>query len=160
MATTQFMDNEMILALDLATQTGFVTGSMAEHYSSGVLVFDAHLRAKDKCRPAVLAEAQTQIEALIEQTNPDRILFEAPFFRGAGSRLLSGFCALVEASATRRHIPVQETSSSQARKLVLGSGNATKQDIKAWLEAQNIEFPTDDEADAYILYLSHFKRLN
>ena len=149
----------MILALDLATRTGFVAGRSFDSYHSGVLVFDEALRPKDKCRAAVLAEAQCRLEALVDDLNPETILYEAPFFRGSGSRLLSGFCALLEATAARRGISLQEIASLSARKTVLGTGKATKDDIAEWLSDRNILFESDDEADAYILYLSYFMSL-
>lgn len=146
----------MILALDLATRTGFVAGRSCDDFRSGVLVFDENLSPKDKSRAAILGLAQAQIDALLDDLGPERILYEAPFFRGAGSRLLSGFCALVEASASRRGIPLQEIASLSARKSVLGTGKATKTDIAQWLADQGINFETDDEADAYIIFLSYF----
>lgn len=149
----------MILALDLATKTGFVAGHSCDSYSSGVLMFDETLRPKDKSRAVILGQAQTKIDTLIDDLHPDRILYEAPFFRGAGSRLLSGFCALLEASASRRNIPLHEIASLSARKTVLGTGKATKTDISNWLADQSISFDSDDEADAYIIYLSYFRHL-
>jgi len=41
----------------------------------------------------------------------------------------------------------------------LGTGKATKTDISNWLADQSISFDSDDEADAYIIYLSYFRHL-
>lgn len=143
-----------LLALDLATQTGYAGIDTLGGFYSGSLNFAEPLRPKDRKRPAILAEARSILEVLIDETRPDRIVYEAPFMRGPGSRLLWGLTATVECLAAERAISVAQLEVKKVRKRILGNGAATKQDVQNYLRRNGLPFGDADEADAIVLLLA------
>lgn len=142
-----------ILCLDLATNTGYAY-KIDDKIVSGSINFAAHLKAKDRKRPAILSNASAQLNALIFQVKPHAIIYEAPFMRGAGSRLLWGLTSLVELHAYNHSVFVSELSVKKVRKDLLENGNASKDDVMQYLTDRNIKFSDNDEADAIAILLS------
>lgn len=142
-----------ILALDIATNTGWALDD-GRHIRSGSIWFAEKLRAKDRKRPKILSEARSMLNDLVNATQPDQIVYESPFMRGAGSRLLWGLTSTVECIASERGIPVSEMAVKSVRKKLIGTGSATKDDVQIILRSLGYAFSDDDEADAIALLLA------
>lgn len=143
-----------ILCLDLATNSGYAYNLDNNEIMSGSLNFEKSLKPKDRIRGAKLALAESQLNNLIYHCKPHKIIYEAPFMRGAGSRLLWGLTSIVEMLAYKYRIEVDEISAKRVRKILLNNGNASKEDVMNYLTSQNIKFSDNDEADAIAILLS------
>lgn len=136
------------MTLDIATKTGFAVLNVSGTIISGNLDFAHNVRKPSEHRPEVLARAYRELSDLIDEHRPNLIVYESPFHRGPGTRLLWSLCGLVETLAAQRSITVAELHASRIRQLLTGSGKSKKSDVQAWLDARGVHYESDDEADA------------
>jgi Holliday junction resolvasome RuvABC endonuclease subunit len=144
-----------VLALDLATVTGWCHGVPgAGTPRIGVI----------RLRPSgVTGEAYGAIGAGMEEwlcdlipiVNPRVIAFEAPLLRhkgAAAARIALGLAMIVETVAHQFAVRVMENHAGNTRKIVMGKGNPTKEEVVAWCRQRGWQPPTHDAADAAVLW--------
>lgn len=151
----------VVLALDLATRTGWCAGRPGERPRFGVW----------QLRGMTPGERYAALDDILRDSikihQPTEIVFEAPLVRGdhAGinaGRLALGFVAIVELVAYDHSLRVSEVYASQTRKAVLGRGNfekgKAKEAVAAWCNANGFDPPDDNAADAVVLW-KHVEQL-
>lgn len=150
-----------ILALDLATQTGFAV--TAPDGSAPILgTFRIATDAiHDDFGRAFLA-LHKRVGELIEVHQPTLMWFEAPLFitqrRVKTARFLMGLSAIVELIAEERSLPCYEASVSDVRMFVAGSrhgknGRGPKEIGFDYCAMRGWHPPDDNAADAALLWV-------
>lgn len=141
-----------ILALDLATTAGWCFGMPGTTPRLGAvqLAPDGNIGA----RGCALVDWLDDHHAVFQ---PDLIVFEAPLPRGQHSGIQAGRIALGLAMACemycyRAAVRCAEGNVNAARKIVLGKGNASKDEAIAACRAAGLAPPTHDAADAWVLW--------
>jgi Holliday junction resolvasome RuvABC endonuclease subunit len=143
---------ERVLALDLATRTGWALGRPGERALHGVWRLDTatgSIGAGCAALCDVLADAIT-VHA------PGLIIYEAPLppraqTQAHTARFLIALTGVVELVAYRREIEVRECPVQTWKKAVVGHGFAKKDDVGAWARAQGYLPHDDNDADALAL---------
>lgn len=145
----------MILALDLATQTGFCIGPA----DTGEVPTIGHVRMPST-GPDVgrfLCAWQDWLEPKVREVEPALIVFEAPILPAqtqmATTRKLQGMAGVTEMVGHRLGIEVAEVATSQVKKALTGSGRADKADMMAAARHYGFTPQTSDEADAFGIWL-------
>jgi len=145
----------VILALDIATTTGWAFGSLGQKPFHGVIRTQGGIGEK-------LASFSNILEELIRSYDPDLIVIEQPLHSipRAGSskslRLLLGLCAMAECVGHWHNIPVREVPMATWRKHFIGAGRAPKGEPRDWCKRQAMHRcevlgwgeMSDDEAEA------------
>ncbi len=134
-----------ILALDLATRTGWAFGDENRLQGSGSHRFTGKA-------PQLLSELHRWASALIGDELPDLVAFESPFTRGAGSKLLHRMGGIIQ-MACWPSVNVTEIPPTTIKKFITGKGNASKEDVVQAVRTRGHEPENDDEADAIALFL-------
>lgn len=145
----------MILALDIASTTGWAVGD--DRPVSGSIICRGDLGAK-------AARLRDGLNKLVDEHNPDLMIFEAPFLtaRGGSStiRTLLALCGVAEMVAHDRGVIPREVPSEKWRKHFLGLSHAPRHIAKSkrrqWLKREAQKrcdergwgWLSDDEADA------------
>lgn len=144
-----------VLALDLATQTGFCHGPA----DTGEVPTLGHVRMPST-GPDVgrfLCAWQDWLEPAVREVEPTLIVIEAPILAGqtqiATTRKLQGMAGVAEMVAHRLRIEIAEVSTSQVKKALTGSGRAEKSDMIAACRHYGLAPQTSDEADAFGVWL-------
>lgn len=147
----------VVLALDLATNTGWCVGRPGERPHFGE--WDLYVKGSHGARFAALHD---RLCDAIQVHQPKEIIFEAALPRGSNQkgvnagRLLLGFCAVVELVAFDHRIPALEEPVQSTRKVVLGKGTFPKDEAKPhvarWCVANGFGDPGPDAADALVLW--------
>lgn len=155
-----------ILALDLATKTGWASGYTAH---SGVVVsgnidllseaagkFSLPNARVEACHKYAILDAFVEFLCRHTDGHPTNIVaIEEQTYRGKGSRLLQGFRAIAEAQAAHHGARVIVIGASRARELALGNGGYSKEEAHAVARALQLpgfsEATTEDARDAVIL---------
>ncbi len=123
----------MILALDIATKTGWAVGD--EQPETGTIELRGSVGEK-------MHRLARELRLLTSIHSPDLIVFEAPILhvkrQGSSStlRLLVGLCCVAEMVAFEAGIAVSETPTSTWRKHFLGVSRAPKGLTSKWLKQQ------------------------
>lgn len=153
-----------ILALDLATVTGWAVGVASAAPSptaleaaagtvtpvtSGFISFREH-----SGEPGYLYRAlEDWLHAMIDGHSPDIVVFEAPLARNAHTaRLLFGMAAIAEMVAAQRGIECAEVHVSAIKKHATGHGMADKKMMIAAALQRGWKPREDNEADALWLW--------
>lgn len=143
----------MILALDLATRTGWCAGvgdrrPEVGHYTMA------------KTRDDVgqfLIEFETWMRSRIHFWQPDLVVFESPFVRAGDTayitRKLHALPGVAEMVCIKMGVEVRQVTPKQAKKALTGNGNAKKPDMVAAAAALGVACEVDDEADAFGVWL-------
>lgn len=142
----------IVLALDLAKQTGWCAGApgTTPRYGSFSLAGESNER---------FGVLYNRLCYLIRDTSATMMMFEAPITSGSktntsGStlRYLYGYVAVAEAAAQNSGIPVRECAIATWRKHFLGNGGMNRKDAKraaiTRCRQMGYSVETDDEADA------------
>lgn len=140
-----------LLALDLATNTGWCCGSSKSKPRIGSVRLEGNGIGERGCHLIDWMDDHVSV------FNPQMIVFEAPLPRGLHSGINAGRIALglamaVEMFCYRRAIPCHEGNVNAARKAVLGKGNAKKPDCMAFCRAAGLDPPDEDASDAWVLW--------
>lgn len=145
----------MIMALDLATQTGFCIGPA----DTGEIPTLGHVRMPST-GPDVgrfLCAWQDWLDPWVREVEPSQIVFEAPILPAqtqmATTRKLQGMAGVTEMVGHRLGIEVAEVTTSQVKKALTGSGRAEKADMMAAARHYGFNPQTSDEADAFGIWL-------
>ncbi|KQS55927.1 hypothetical protein ASG17_07705 [Brevundimonas sp. Leaf363] len=165
----------MLLALDLATQTGICFGAA----DTGEVPTLEHFRLPSTGDEVgrFLAAFEDRINALLERVQPALIVFEAPVLPRAKwnpaskkveggvsiltTRKLQGLAGELERIAYRGGLECAEVQPAQAKQALTGKGNAKKPDMVRACRAFGLEPHTytqagedaSDEADAFGIWL-------
>lgn len=149
----------MILALDIASKTGWAAGVAQSVPVTGTISLHGSIGEK-------MLTFSTALIALCEEHQPDLIIFEQPIHtvvRNGSSnvlRLALGLCAAAEMVAHRQGVKPVEAPMQTWRKHFLGVSKApasvAKSARRKWIKAQSIErcrilgwgTLSDDEAEA------------
>ena len=145
------------LYLDVATKTGYAYRDENGRIKSGAIDFKQWIPKKDKSRGATSGQCMFNVQGLIFGSDATSIIYEAPFMRGAGSRLLWALTGCIELLAFKNGIPVDELAATTVRKTLLGNGRATKSDIQVYLDGLGISYESNDESDAIAIMLADEK---
>jgi len=136
----------MILALDLATKTGWCTDG-----ASGVQTFDVKRGESPgmrflRCR-AWLSEMKNLLPGL------EVIYYEQAHHRGGyATEVGVGLVTEVKAFAAQHDIEVSPIHTATLKKWATGNGRASKDDMIAEAEKRGYKPTDDNEADAMLLY--------
>lgn len=145
----------VVLALDLATRSGWACGAAGGPPAYGAFVLGGADRA---ARYAALLD---WLDDAAKVHAPERIVAEAPMvtgdFRGRDAALLAlGFMAHLELWAWDRAMPLQLVHSGTARKGVLGRGSfergTAKTVVMDWARREGFSPACDNAADALLLW--------
>lgn len=165
----------MILALDLATQTGVCFGAA----DTGEVPTLEHFRLPSTGDEVgrFVNDFEDRIRALIALVEPTLIVFEAPVLPRAKfnretkkveggvsiitTRKLQGLAAMLEAIADREKLECKELQPSQVKQALTGKGNAKKAEMVRACRAFGLNPHTythqgeeaSDEADAFGVWL-------
>lgn len=136
-----------ILALDIATRTGFCYGKGKNlkfgHYS---------IPKKYNYDGIKFYNFSIWVQRMIEQTKPEAIAIEKPFVRGYSTFYLFGLCAVAEAVAASFDIPIMKVTPNTIKKSFTGNGKASKLDMLNCALDMGYNVTVDDEADAIALH--------
>jgi Holliday junction resolvasome RuvABC endonuclease subunit len=144
-----------LLTLDLGTTAGWAVGTPPARPICGAIRLHGQARAP---RYAALLE---WLDDACEVHGVGSVVFEAPLvsgdFKGAdAARLALGLAAHLELWAWDRSLPLREVAVGTARKAVLGRGTFAKGTAKGivmdWAAREGFEPPTNDAADALVLW--------
>lgn len=147
----------MILALDLATCTGFC------HGRGDALPMVGHVRlpvTHDEVGP-YLDVFERWIIQKVELVAPELVVFEAPihrqFDRAIITRKLHALPGVAEMVCWRRGIDVRQVAPTTAKKALTGRGNADKNSMAHHARAYGLTIKVSDEADAFAVWLVAFR---
>lgn len=137
-----------ILALDLATNTGFAGTEGDTIMVSGTVNF-AIKRGES---PGMLfVRFRAWLKEMLDTLKPDIVGYELPHHRGgAATRVLVGMCTHLEGVCASKGIEYTGVQSGVLKKHATGKGGAAKEVMIAKAEETwpNISFINDDHADA------------
>lgn len=126
----------MILALDIATRTGWAAGDALGPPVTGVIDL-----SKAEGIGGKMAAFVRRMDDLTTEYDFDLIVFEQPmqsFGRGSSKtlRLLLSLCSAAEMVSHWNQIPVREVPMQTWRKHFIGSGRAPKGEHPKWCKRQ------------------------
>jgi Holliday junction resolvasome RuvABC endonuclease subunit len=155
---------DVILALDLATRTGWAALDLdGKRLDSGAWTLAPRARRPKADRWVRFAEALGDLLAAYV----DRVAvlaLERPFTGGPGPRtpqVAWGLVALAELAAERRGIAVAHYPPATVKLVVAGNGHASKVQVgKAVSRRLGYSVPGGDEADALAVALTAWERLD
>jgi len=135
-----------ILALDLATHTGFAHLDNGELLSSGAWDYT---RAKGEH----YGHMYRKLEANLNAFDVDAVAFEAAHHRGgAATRITTGMNAMVLKFAATNNLEVVSVHTMTLKKFATGSGKAKKPEMMVFAsEKAGKEIIDDNEGDAIIV---------
>jgi crossover junction endodeoxyribonuclease RuvC len=135
-----------ILALDMATKTGWAAKNM-----SGTENFKKRL---GESRGMLFIRFEVWVNDMIRMTSPELVVYERPHARGrAANEVLNGLLAFLTAACERHGVEYTDCPSTTLKKFATGKGNASKQMMMDAYEERWGECPVDDnEADARWLH--------
>jgi len=161
------IDTKKVLALDLATNTGFARNYGPEP-RTGSVSFEAPKPSKKlgigKAHVGhVIAEFDTWLSTnYADEMRPDFLVLEEPHMRGgAPTKMGVGLWAIAVASACNGEVPVMCVRTRDLKISFTGIGNASKDDMIAMARRRGYDPKDDDEADACLLleYMLELKGL-
>lgn len=137
-----------ILALDLATKTGWAAAIDGKHYESGVQDFS--LKRGDSQGMRFL-RFNTWLGEAVSNVKPGLVVYEQPHHRGgAATEVAVGLSTRVQELCAKCGIEHTAIAASTLKKYAVGHGKASKEQM---VEAAKRKFPgvdiiNDDHADA------------
>ena len=132
-----------VLALDIATKTGWSLPDMAGTYDASFAGYDG----------AKFAVFSAWLANMIDEHNPDIIAIESPFMRGAHTRLLFGLVAVAHMVAHFHKKTATERSIKAIKTFATGKHNATKAEVFQAIKDKDFNPLDDNQADAIALRL-------
>jgi len=154
------MSNLPVLALDLATKTGWALLDRNGNFTSGVQEFDLRRGESKGMRFLRFRKWLKEILALGEigeqfsKESPGLVVFEQPHFRGGfATELLVGFSTSVLAEAALFGLEHLAVHTGSLKKFATGKGNSGKEEMiaKAKEFYPDVEIIDDNHADALLL---------
>jgi Holliday junction resolvasome RuvABC endonuclease subunit len=141
-----------ILALDCGTKTGWAADGESR-VESGVQTFELKRGESPGMR---FIRFNAWLVEVIGLTHPDLVVYEMAHLRGgAATDLLVGMTTRVAEACARIGIECSWLHSVQVKKIVAGTGKATKDDMISVARKLFGRVPEDDnEADALCLWLA------
>lgn len=139
-----------VLALDLGSATGWACGVPGTKPVMGAVKLGIAGNYG-----SIGGALHTWLWDAIDIHKPGYIVFEAPLpsHRGiAAGRIALGLAMMVETVGYQAEIMTRECAVKTVRKRIIGTGNADKEDVMAWCQAQGWKPPTHDAADAAALW--------
>ena len=139
-----------ILALDLATKTGWAIARNGQLVESGVQVFDIRRGESPGLR---FLRFRSWLEDLLTEAAPDLVAYEQAHHRGgAATELCVGFATRVQELAAGDGIEYASVHTSTLKKHATGHGNAQKDAMVAAARKRwGIEPEDDNHADALLI---------
>lgn len=130
-----------ILALDMATKTGWATKG-----SSGVENFK---KRPGESRGMLFIRFDAWLCEIISLLSPDMIVYERPHARGrAANEVLNGMLAYLTAACEKNNIQYADCPSTTLKLHATGKGNASKADMVSAAKKFSIDIIDDNHADA------------
>lgn len=140
-----------ILALDLATNTGFARNYGPEP-RTGSVSFERPNATKKSPRPHIGYVFSKFDEWLSTQDVPDILAIEEPHMRGGWpTKMGVGLWAIASAGAYNGKAEVVSVRARDLKISFTGIGNASKEDMIAMAKRRGYDPKDDDEADACLL---------
>jgi Holliday junction resolvasome RuvABC endonuclease subunit len=134
---------KVVLALDIATKTGYSLPKISGTYDMSFAEYDG----------AKFAAFSAWLANMIDEHNPDIIALESPFMRGAHTRLLFGLAAVAHMMAVFHKKKATERSVQAIKKYATGNGNVKKIEVFQAIKDKGFNPLDDNEADAIALRL-------
>lgn len=145
----------MLLALDMATNTGWCCGDVRE---GKPVLGSIKLPSTKKDLGWWMDAAIKAYDDLIEHTHPDRVIYESPILRGSTRietlRKLYTLASVIEYVCRERGIPVYEVAITTVKKRLTGNGRAQKEDMIKAAKEKGMAPKNSDEADAFGIWLT------
>ncbi len=137
----------VILALDLATRTGWAVVRDGRVVESGVQTFD---KRRGESNGVLFLRARKWLSEFGYPTRPDLIAYEQAHFRGgAATEICVGLQTRAQEVAAEWGVESAPVPTSTLKKWATGVGRAEKPAMIAWAAARIGRQPEDDnEADA------------
>lgn len=137
-----------ILALDLATSTGWATSTPELGVESGTQRFDVKRGESPGMR---FLRFRRWLADMLDTVHPEVVVYELPHHRGGyATQVLVGLSTRVEELCAERDIEHESVRTSPLKKHITGAGRASKEDMmaaaKRLFPKQSVD--TDDQADA------------
>ncbi len=138
--------SKRILALDMATKTGWATRSFSD-------VENFKKRSGDS-RGMIFIRFESWLQQMIGIYQPELIVYERPHARGrAANEVLNGLLAFVVKACEENKVEYTDCPSTTLKKFATGKGNASKQDmIDAYVKKWGVQPIDDNHADACWLF--------
>lgn len=137
-----------ILALDLATSTGWACGLPDEMPAFGTYVFTSTGDRFGRHQK----NARIWISAKLEIEQPHYVIYEQPSLFGKTTpstmRKLASFANTLEEECDERRIRCEQANPSTVKLFWTGKGHADKPTMIAWAKRFGFRVRNDDEADA------------
>lgn len=132
----------LVLALDIATKTGFCHGEPGSRPRYGSVL----LRGEGASDGSLLAAMADWMGNSLKLFNPTAVAYEAPLPGGQHSSINAGKIALrlsgiVELVCWRRSIRCDPIHVKTVRAQVIGNGNCKKPDVSDWVDKQGWPVP-------------------
>lgn len=148
----------MILALDLATKTGWCLARAGDPVRVGTHV----LPSTGKDIGTFLLRHQHWMEQVFIDHRPELVVYESPILRSgqtqiATLRKLYGLAGVTEMVSTARGVPCFEVNLATAKNLLSGNGRASKPDMIQAARARGVPVEDDNQADAFAVFLCAVK---
>ena len=139
--------SQAILALDLATSTGWAARTEDGGLESGTVNFKPKRGESDGMR---YVRFRSWLNTILDVVKPSLVVYEAPHHRGgAATMVLVGLETRVHEVCATRNIEYTNVKTSTLKKHATGKGNASKAEMMASAETVLGRPPiNDDEADA------------
>ena len=93
----------------------------------------------------------SDVDGLVSSWNPNLIIWDQPFARGAEGAVVVAMGGLLEMLCWDRDIKRLIAPMNTVKKTILGNGRATNTDAVAWAKAQGWRVTCHHEADAVLL---------
>lgn len=122
----------MILALDIASVTGWCVGTAGDRPMYG----SVRLMGKGASDGSLLASMADWLGDMIALYKPSRIVYEAPLPQQTNinaAKIALRLSGVVELISWRKNIRCGEAHVKTVRKAVVGNGNARKPEVVEWV---------------------------
>lgn len=137
----------LILALDLATRTGWALIRDGKVIESGVQDFS---KRRGESNGLLFLRARKWLAEFIHPTRPDLVAYEQAHFRGgAATEICVGLQTRAQEQAAEWGVESAPVATGTLKRWATGKGSADKTAMISWAAAQMGREPEDDnEADA------------
>ena len=139
-----------ILALDMATRTGWAIGDGNQALVYGTKDHGPTLNFFGDWA-AVYHYHHHWLVGLFDDHNIGRLVIERPFFRGKHYQFFAGLLAVSHKAAFGYDISRTEVAPTQLKKAITGNGKATKAEMIEAVAALGYSPEDDNQADAIAL---------
>lgn len=142
-----------VLALDLATKTGYAVNASGVT-TSGAVTFER--KSPEEHPGARYTRFQRWLRERIALDKPKLIVFEEPmghFQSAAAAFIIIGLRGIMMSTASYYGIPTLGVPQTKLKKWATGKGNAKKEDMIRAMRSRwpDVPFDTNDECDALLL---------